>query len=123
MCISGSNVSIGCESGLYIVNGKCELCERGSYSLGYSTQRCQLCDENFYAPISGSSACIPCGSGKESALGSSTCTDQDSAWKTYGVPTVTAVLPTLIVGYMVWFRHRIMGSFRCTKPVPADPGH
>jgi hypothetical protein len=72
-----ANLSIICEPGKFLSNNKCEPCDRGSFSAGFSILHCDLCPENYYSPVVAATSCITCANGKESSRGASQCYDQD----------------------------------------------
>jgi hypothetical protein len=96
-----SNIILGCAAGKILNSdtGKCEACEKGSFSDGSTMTQCKPCPENQYSSLSGSTACFSCPDGKASSVGSFQCYDgEPTAWDKYGVPIIATLVPSLFLG-------------------------
>ena len=101
-----ANFFVECEPGLFQLDGKCVPCLAGTFSTGKNVRLCEACHENSFAPTVGTTSCFACPTGQESSWGASQCTDQDTLWKTIGIPVLVTVLPTLFLAVIYYFKFR-----------------
>ncbi|XP_067672504.1 uncharacterized protein [Haliotis asinina] len=67
-------LSISCESGQAVVNGKCVKCAPGTY-YNAATKTCDLCPVGQYQPNEGQTGCVACGTKTTELAGSANAND------------------------------------------------